>query len=138
MDGSSSGLGIVQLRYVGFGGLWLMLIGWFLTTAAAAEEQHARIRRALADVRVADVMSHQPTTVPASLPIDRFVDDYVCRNRYSTFPLTEDGDRPAGLVTLRRIKDVPVGERATTTVRDVACGQRITPRPMMIRRRAAD
>lgn len=116
------GLGIVQLLYVGFGGLWLMLIGWFLTTAATAEEQHARIRRALADVRVADVMSHQPTTVPASLPIDRFVDDYVFRNRYSTFPLTEDGDRPAGLVTLRRIKDVPVGERATTTVRDVACG----------------
>jgi Zn-dependent protease/CBS domain-containing protein len=115
------GLGFVQLLFVGFGGLWLMLIGWFLTNAASAEEQHAKVSNALADVRVADVMTSQPTTAPASTTVDRFLDEYVFPNRYSTFPLTEDGDRPAGLVTLRRVKRVPEDERATTTVADVAC-----------------
>ena len=115
-------LGLVELLFLeGLGGVWLMMIGWFLTTAATAEEQHARVSGRLANVRVADVMSPDPTTAPASIPVDRFVEEYVFPNRYSTFPLTEDGDTPAGLVTLKRVKRVPVGERSSTAVRDVAC-----------------
>lgn len=115
-------LGLAELLFLqGLGGVWLMLIGWFLTTAAAAEEQHARVSGRLTNVRVADVMSPDPTTAPASISVDRFVDEYVFPNRYSTFPLTDDGDTPVGLVTLKRVKRVPVDQRPSTTVRDVAC-----------------
>lgn len=115
-------VGFFQLLFVpGLGGIWLMLIGWFLTAAAAGEEQHARTTGALADVRVADVMAPAPTTAPASLPVDRFIDEYVFPNRYSTFPLTDDGGGPAGLITLKRVKEVPPDERSTTSVREVAC-----------------
>jgi CBS domain-containing protein len=105
----------------GFGGIWLMLIGWFLTNAAAAEEQQAKLNDELAGVRVRDVMSTEPTTAPASIPVDQFIDEYVFPNRYSTFPLTDNGGEPAGLVTLNRVKHVPADQRATTVVRDVAC-----------------
>lgn len=115
-------IGLAQLLFVpGFGGIWLMLIGWFLTNAAATEEQHAKVTGALADVRVRDVMSPDPTTAPATIPVDRFLDEYVFPNRYSTFPLTADDGTPAGMVTLNRVKRVPTDQRATTLVRDVAC-----------------
>src|SRR5919106_1932649 len=115
-------IGLLELLLLpGFGGIWLMLIGWFLTNAAAAEEQHAKLSDELAGVRVRDVMSSEPTTAPASIPVDQFIDEYVFPNRYSTFPLTDNGGKPAGLVTLNRVKHVPPDERATTVVRDVAC-----------------
>lgn len=114
-------LGFVQLVTIGFGGIWLMLIGWFLTTAASAEEQYATASAALSEVSAGDVMSRDPTTVPATTPVDEFVEQYVFPNRYSTFPVTDDAGRPVGLVTLKRVKDVPVDRRGTTTVGDVAC-----------------
>jgi Zn-dependent protease len=42
------------------GGLWLMLIGWFLVTAARAEQQSEAVRAALAGLRVGDVMLPEP------------------------------------------------------------------------------
>lgn len=115
-------LGLAQLLlFAGFGGIWLMLIGWFLTTAAAAEEQHAKVSGALSDVRVRDVMSADPTVAPRSISVEEFLEDYVFPHRFSTFPLTEDGGRPAGLVTLNRVKAVPADQRASTPIHEVAC-----------------
>ena len=41
-------------------------------------------------------------------------------SRHSAFPVVADG-QTVGLVTVRRINQVPAGERGQTTVRDVAC-----------------
>lgn len=115
-------LGLAQFVFVaGLGGLWLVLIGWFLINAASAEEQHAKVRGALSDVRVAEVMTAEPEVAPSDLSVEEFLDDYLMRSRHSAFPLTGDGGRPAGLVTLNRVKEVPRGARETTRVADIAC-----------------
>ncbi|MGH9151255.1 MAG: site-2 protease family protein [Acidimicrobiales bacterium] len=115
-------LGTLQfVAGAGFGGLWLVLIGWFLANAAGAEEQHARVRTALGDVRVADVMSPDPAVAPPDITVDAFLDRYVFPSRYSTFPLVGPHGEPAGLVTLGRVKRVPPDERRSTTVGEVAC-----------------
>lgn len=115
-------LGLAQLLFFGgFGGIWLMLIGWFLTAAATAEEQHAKVSGALADVRVGDVMSSNPTVAPTSISVQQFLDDYVFPNRFSTFPLAKDGGMPAGLVTLNRVKSLPADQRASTAIGELAC-----------------
>lgn len=115
------GLGLLEIALTaGFGGLWFVLLGWFLITAARAEEEHARMRGALADVRVREVMSANPLTVPGSVSIEDFLEQYVLRNRFSAFPVTQDGGRPS-LMTLRRVKQVPREAHARTSVRDVAC-----------------
>lgn len=52
------GLGLAQVVFVpGPGGLWLVLIGWFVTAAAGAEEQQARLQHALEGRRVGEVMT---------------------------------------------------------------------------------
>lgn len=102
------------------GALWLALIGWFLIGAAAAEERQARMGVALAGVRVGDVMTAQPQTVAPDASVVDFVDHYLFAYRHSAFPLTED-DRPVGLVTLDRVRQVPADRRGATALREVAC-----------------
>ncbi|MER5704567.1 site-2 protease family protein [Micromonospora sp. NPDC002296] len=115
------GLGLWQfLRGVGFGGLWLALIGWFLIGAAGLEERQARTGSALRGMRVADVMTPQPQTASAEMTVADFVDHYLFAYRHSALPLTEDG-RPVGLVTLDRVRGVPADRRAATTLAEVAC-----------------
>ncbi|WP_433343950.1 site-2 protease family protein [Micromonospora sp. CA-111912] len=115
------GLGLWQfLRGVGFGGLWLALIGWFLIGAAGMEERQARTGSALRGMRVADVMTPQPQTASAEMTVADFVDHYLFAYRHSALPLTEDG-RPVGLVTLDRVRGVPADRRAATTLAEVAC-----------------
>ncbi len=115
-------LGLIDfVAGAGGGGLWLVLVGWFLTNAAGAEEHHAQVRHALGDVRVDQVMTAQPVVVPSDLPVSRLIDDHVFSSRYSSFPLVDRTGRPAGLVTLNRVKQVPADRRSTTTVADIAC-----------------
>lgn len=114
-------LGLVQFAFTGaLGGLWLVLIGWFLTTAAGAEQQHARLQGALGDLRVRDVMTPEPTVVPWDLTVERFVEEFVFGHRYSTFPVV-GGDRRVGLMTLNRVKDVPPSDRPHRSLHGVAC-----------------
>jgi Zn-dependent protease len=116
------GLGLFSIvTFPGFGGLWLMLIGWFIAAAAGAEEQQTRTRAQLSDVSVADVMTKDPTTAPAWLTVGAFVEDYVFRHHHSTFPLVDHYGQLAGLVTLRRVKQVPRDEWSTIRLRDIAC-----------------
>jgi Zn-dependent protease/predicted transcriptional regulator len=115
------GLGLWQfLAGAGIGGLWLVVIGWFLLGAAGVEERQAGLGAALAGVRVADVMSPQPQTVPPDVSVADFIDRYLLKYRHTAFPLTEDG-RPVGLVTLDRVRRVPADQRGVTRLREVAC-----------------
>ncbi|MCW3817707.1 site-2 protease family protein [Micromonospora sp. DR5-3] len=123
------GLGIVLIavgiwqffRGAGVGGLWLALIGWFLIGAAGAEERQARMGSALRGVRVADVMTPQPQTASKDMTVADFVDHHLFAYRHSALPLTEDGGRPIGLVTLDRVRGIPADQRGSTTLAEVSC-----------------
>ena len=103
-----------------FGGLWLALIGWFLIGAATMEGQQAVVRERLAGVSARDVMTPEPETVPDSMSVDTFLEDYLTRHRHSAYPVVGDAGEIAGLVTLNRIREVAVEERPRTLLRDVA------------------
>jgi Zn-dependent protease len=117
-------LGLVQfLLGTAVGGLWLALIGWFLLGAAGAEERQAQVGEALSGVRVGDVMSTNPQTVPPDIRVAEFIDQYLFGYRHTVFPLAEDG-RPVGLVSLDRVRQVPPEQRNNVELREVACGPR--------------
>jgi Zn-dependent protease/CBS domain-containing protein len=115
------GLGLAQFLLTNTGsGLWLALIGWFILSAAGAEEQHARLDSVLAGVRVRDVMTARPDTVPADLTVAELIERHLFTQRHTSFPLVDDDGRPLGLVTLARIKQVPAERRAHTRLTDIA------------------
>jgi Zn-dependent protease/CBS domain-containing protein len=105
----------------GLGGLWIALIGGFIVTAATAEGEQSRMRGALHGLRVTDVMTPMPLTVPEELAVTSFLESYVFRTPHSAFPTVDDEQRPTGLVTLNRVKKVAAEERDRVDVRSVAC-----------------
>lgn len=115
------GLGFAQvLTGAGLGGFWLVLIGFFIVSAASAEAQQAVVSDALTGVRVRDVMTPDPLSAPVDLPVSRFLDEYVLTHRFSSYPLHTSDGRPAGLVTLSCLRTVAPEKRPWTAVGDVA------------------
>ncbi|MGW7363743.1 site-2 protease family protein [Streptomyces sp. NPDC054841] len=113
-------LGLVLLMRTGsFGGLWLAVIGWFLIAAATLEGRQAELRAILAGVPVRQAMTPDPVSVPALLPVDRFLADPLYRFRHSAFPVTGDGGAPIGLVTLDAARAVQAERQTVVTVGDV-------------------
>jgi len=104
----------------GIGGLWLVLIGWFLVNVARAEEARAEMKGSLGDLRVREIMSADPVIVPPDLTVAQLVDDYLFRHRFSAFPIGWGPDSVEGLVTLSHVKRLPPDRRARMTLRQVA------------------
>jgi Zn-dependent protease len=85
------------------GGLWLLVIGWFLATAAGAEAHAARAKDAMAGVRVCDIMTPDPDIAPAWSTAADFVERVVPNARQSVFPVVGfDGDL-VGVVSLDQL-----------------------------------
>ena len=55
-------LGVLQVvTGSGLNGIWLALIGWFVVSAATAEEQQARLGARIAGLTVGQLMAARPT-----------------------------------------------------------------------------
>jgi Zn-dependent protease/CBS domain-containing protein len=116
-------LGILQVATGwGLAGIWLALIGFFVVSAASAEEQQSQLGARLQGIRVRDVMTPDPVTADPATPLDRFIAETALRQRFSAYPLTDRHDgRLVGMATLNRIRAVPVARRSTTRLADIAC-----------------
>lgn len=98
-----------------FSGLWLMLIGWFLNSAAANSHRQTIVRDMLGDVPVFRLMRSNVPTVTPDLPVGRLVYDYVMRNEERAFPVVEE-DQLVGMVSIEDIRKVPREEWDRVTV----------------------
>ncbi len=105
-----------------FSWVWIALIGWFITSGATAEARQAVVTGELRGIRVGQIMTPQPITVPGSMSVGSFLDGYLFRLRHQSFPITNDNqDKVTGLVTFNRIKQVPAARRQETVLADIAC-----------------
>ena len=121
-------LGVLQVvTGFGLGGVWLALIGWFVVSAATAEEQQARLGGQLAGVAVGQVMTATPVVVDANLTVEEFIARVALTQPFSTYPLVDLQGRLTGLVTLNRVRAVPPESRASTRLRDIACAPAEVP-----------
>lgn len=115
------GLGLFQLfTGAGIGGLWTAFVGWFLLSAARAEQAGVTTRHLLHGVRVRDVMSTDPHTGPSWFTVDEFIQRYVLGDRHSAYPVRSFDGNVEGLVTLAQLRAVPPDARTGTRVREVA------------------
>lgn len=93
----SSGIGVgfgILLIVIGFfhvvfrdfiSGMWWVLIGIFLQSAARGSYQQLLTRRALEGEPVRRFMENKPITVSPSITVEQLVDDYIYRYHYNVF-----------------------------------------------------
>jgi Zn-dependent protease/CBS domain-containing protein len=117
------GLGLLDVvTQGGISGFWLVLLGWFLFTAARAEERQVMMRGALAGLRVRDAMTPDTTLAPGWFTVDEFMRSYVPLQRATAFPLKTFDGALDGLVTVGQLSRVGPEERQSRLVRDVGIG----------------
>jgi Zn-dependent protease/CBS domain-containing protein len=103
------------------GGIWAVFLGWFLLSAARAEESGSLIRQALSGVTVANVMTPDPVQAPDNTSVEEALHGYVLASRHSTFPTHDAGGQLSGLLTMAALKRVAPDARATTLIKEIAC-----------------
>ncbi|HYB90172.1 MAG TPA: site-2 protease family protein, partial [Candidatus Binataceae bacterium] len=113
------GLGAVEIFSGALvGGLWLIFIGLFLRAAAAGGYQSTMMDQTLRRVRVGDIMTREPVTLAAELPVADAIEHYFLKLGYGGFPVLADG-RVVGLLSLSQLRHCPSEERARKTVSEI-------------------
>lgn len=100
------------------GGLWLLLIGWFLNNAARVSYQQLLVRQALENVPVSQVMRSSFATIPPNLTVDDFMRDHALASEQQVFPIETDGYL-LGTVSLAQVRHVPKEQWASATVEQI-------------------
>ena len=103
------------------GGVWSVFLGWFLLSAARAEETGGMIRQALSGISVREVMTPNPEQAPDDISVEDALHGYVLASRHSTFPTHDASGRLSRLLTMAALKNVEPEARATTLVKQVTC-----------------
>ena len=112
------GLGGALILSGGLGGLWLILIGLFLWTAAGASARDGAMRELLDGVRVDQIMVRELVTIPAESTVQDAVDGFFLVRGHSGFPVTREGEI-CGLITLADVDPIPARRRPWVLVCDV-------------------
>jgi Zn-dependent protease/CBS domain-containing protein len=99
-------------------GIWMGLIGIFLNNAAKTGYQQVLIRQALQNEPVRQFMNPEPISVPPTITVLQWVEDYVYRFHRKTFPVIADG-RLVGCITTRALAELPRSEWERRTVEDL-------------------
>lgn len=91
------------------GGVWLILIGWFLNQSAVASFRQMALHQSLSNVLVEQIMSPEVETISPNLSLEELVNHYFLRFRFGRFPIVE-GRSLLGIVTLHDVKEIPRDE----------------------------
>jgi Zn-dependent protease/CBS domain-containing protein len=99
-------------------GLWLVLIGWFLSRSARGSYNKARLEQLVDGMRIADALDRNPAVVGPNLTLDTLIQQHERDGSVDLYPVTQDGDL-LGAVELGRVARIPRRNWATTRVGDV-------------------
>ncbi len=102
-----------------FGGIWLVVIGFFLGSAARQSEHQNEVQSRIEGIRVSDVMDAEPVAISTELSLDRAFDEFFLRYGWPWFPVVDHEGRLKGVVAADSVESVPEQVRPTRTVASV-------------------
>lgn len=102
----------------GFGGIWWILIGWFISSLASMSYRQMLMDNHLRGYRIADLMRTRVEEVNATMELPDFVEQCLQRSSQQLWPVVENG-RILGFVSLSDVADIPEHQRRGHSVRDV-------------------
>jgi len=124
-------LGVISIFMGNFiGGLWWFMIGLFIRSAAQRSYQQLLARGLFHTKKVKDLMVKNPLTVPRSISLTEFVNEYVYKHHFQMYPVLSLG-RLTGCISVNQVAAIPREEWSTQTVGAVAlpCNEGTTVGP---------
>lgn len=100
------------------GGLWFILIGWFLKSGAESSYRQTIINETLAGVSIRDIMTRNVHTVDANASAKDVVETHFLQYKHGGFPVEKDS-RLLGLITLQDIRKIPREKWQETKVGEI-------------------
>jgi Zn-dependent protease len=100
------------------GGLWIAFIGWFLENAAHAQVKQQKINDLLEGHPVSQAMTRMFTTVALDATLDQIAGIQAFGDRNSFF-VVMDGEEIKGLLSLKKIMQVPQAGWGSNTAQDL-------------------
>lgn len=125
-SGRAFGLGLIALGVADLlvwrnaGGLWLMLLGWFLRTASSTELAQASVRHRLGDLTVGEVMTDHPAAVTAGRPLGSVLADSSLYAHPHVFAVVDEHGSPIGEISLRELAKLAPDVRDTVPAGRIA------------------
>ena len=122
--GAAFGLGLIILGVASFifgniiGGIWWVLIGFFLRNASQMSYQQLFIRKALEGEHVRRFMKTDLVTVSSSMSIEELVEDYFYKHHFKMYPVLANS-KLIGFVTTRMVKEIPKEDWKLRKVEDI-------------------
>jgi Zn-dependent protease/predicted transcriptional regulator len=98
--------GIFMFFKGNIGGLWLVLIGWFIHSASIQGYSQVLLKESLQGLKASDLMSKDFVAIEPDLPVEKLIHDFVLKKRERVFLVKKD-DEFVGLVCLEDVKKFP-------------------------------
>ena len=102
-----------------FSGVWLALIGWFLSSAAESTVTQMSVERSLRGVKVREVMETDPDWVTPNENVGHLVNERLLRGGARSFLVRHDDGGLAGIVTLSDVRRVSREDWEAARVTDI-------------------
>jgi Zn-dependent protease/CBS domain-containing protein len=106
--------GIWQTFTGDVGGLWFVLIGWYLQSAAVNQLEQQRLSDLFAGRHVSEAMNRSYVLIPAEMPIQHLVDQNLLEEWQRAFVVQRD-DKIIGLLSWGEIHGIPRARWNSTT-----------------------
>jgi Zn-dependent protease len=110
------------LPFIGAGllsGVWLVVLGWFLRSAAIHGYHRVVARDVLTGVPVARLMHAPLPPIAADMTVGDLVHGRMLGTEEQTVPVSADGEHLAGVVSVDAVRQVPRAAWASTPVRAI-------------------
>ncbi|MEC3918692.1 site-2 protease family protein [Nocardia sp. CDC160] len=119
-------LGVAEVLAFGqLGGLWLVLLGWFLRTAAHSELVGAGLRHQLGDTRVRAAMTPNPIAIATQWTLRDLLASPAPHTSHRVFPVVDAAGRPFGVLAWSDLAAIPESQRPTVELASLA--RKLTP-----------
>jgi Zn-dependent protease len=101
-------------------GIWIAFIGWFLLSAASAEEAGVTTKALLKAVPVSAAMTSPVTTVADWYTVEQFLVAVAPQYHFTTYPLHDSSGRLSGVARLPELIRIPGADRSRRRLSDCA------------------
>ena len=113
-------LGFVEIARGETEGIWFALMGWFLFSAARAEEGAATLKGSIAGLTVGHAMSRQPPTLPSTMTVAEVLRGYLHWLQGDAIAVVGVTGVLEGVLTVEGLQSVAPAARASTRIGEVA------------------